>query len=131
MIGRRPLVESLVIFQLLGIYREIFYATITGSFNTGKLWQAQHTYNFLSLSPPFSLTEHLFLMESDVRTRLAFHKFAIDVAYRLSSLRDFLAASERLLQLDDPLSDSVFERHGRKAGPDVGTERSRLKLQTF
>ncbi|KIK95196.1 hypothetical protein PAXRUDRAFT_827257 [Paxillus rubicundulus Ve08.2h10] len=41
-------------------------------------------------------------------------KFAIDIAYRLSSLRNFLEASEDLLEFNNSFTDIDIQRHGRK-----------------
>ncbi|KIJ04658.1 hypothetical protein PAXINDRAFT_22045 [Paxillus involutus ATCC 200175] len=46
-------------------------------------------------------------------TPVDIQKFAIDVAYRLSSLRNFLEASEDLLRFNNSFTDIDIQRHGR------------------
>lgn len=45
---------------------------------------------------------------------LHIQKFALDIAHRLSSLPDFLEASEHLLSHDHLFTNAVIEHHGRK-----------------
>ena len=47
---------------------------------------------------------------------LHIQKFALDIAHRLSSLPDFLEASEHLLSHDHLFTNAVIEHHGRKVG---------------
>ncbi|KAF8836231.1 hypothetical protein BDN67DRAFT_1005501 [Paxillus ammoniavirescens] len=47
-------------------------------------------------------------------TPVDIQKFAIDIAYRLSSLRNFLEASEDLLEYNELLTSADIQRHGRK-----------------
>ncbi|KAF9221827.1 hypothetical protein BS17DRAFT_784776 [Gyrodon lividus] len=50
----------------------------------------------------------------EMSTPVGIQKFAIDIAYRLSSLRNFLEASEDLLRYNNLLTDADIQRHGRK-----------------
>ncbi|KIJ64273.1 hypothetical protein HYDPIDRAFT_28709 [Hydnomerulius pinastri MD-312] len=51
---------------------------------------------------------------SEISAPVDLQKFAIDVAHRLSSLRNFLDASEELLKCSEILTDADVQRHGRK-----------------
>lgn len=45
---------------------------------------------------------------------LNIREFAIDIAHRLSSLRDFLEAAEHLMKHNNLFTDAVVKHHGRK-----------------
>lgn len=52
--------------------------------------------------------------DTQLPTPMSAQKFAIDIAYRLSSLRNFLEASEDLCRYHERLTNADFQRHGRK-----------------
>ncbi|KAI9463470.1 hypothetical protein HD554DRAFT_2222602 [Boletus coccyginus] len=52
--------------------------------------------------------------EAQLSPSMSVQKFAIDVAHRLSSLRNFLEASEDLCRYNERLTDADVQRHGRK-----------------
>lgn len=54
--------------------------------------------------------------DTQLPTPMSAQKFAIDIAYRLSSLRNFLEASEDLCRYNERLTDADIQRHGRKVG---------------
>jgi hypothetical protein len=54
--------------------------------------------------------------EAQLSPPMSVQKFAIGVAYRLSSLRNFLEASEDLCRYNERLTDIDIQRHGRKVG---------------
>ncbi|KAG9310849.1 hypothetical protein JVU11DRAFT_8704 [Chiua virens] len=57
---------------------------------------------------------------------MSLQKFAIDIAYRLSSLRNFIEASEDLCRYNERLSDADMPRHGRKLLAMMEVARSTL-----
>lgn len=68
--------------------------------------------------------------EAQLSPPMSVQKFAIGVAYRLSSLRSFLEASEDLCRYNERLTDADIQRHGRKVGQRRTTCRSHF-LTTF
>ncbi|KAG8215396.1 hypothetical protein J3R82DRAFT_8997 [Butyriboletus roseoflavus] len=71
-------------------------------------------------------------MTKDVQlpTPMPAQKFAIDTAYRLSSLRNFLEASEDLRRYNERLTDADIQRHGRKVARTT-LNRAGVKLHLF
>ncbi|KAG6334547.1 hypothetical protein ID866_4544 [Astraeus odoratus] len=78
-------------------------------------------------------------MDDYISSPLNIQRFAIDIAQRLSSLRDFLEASEQFMKHDDLFTDAVIKQHGRKVGAAVfmldvarmTLNRAGLKLHLF
>lgn len=52
--------------------------------------------------------------DAQLPTPMSVQKFAIDIAYRLSSLRNFLEASEDLSHYNERLTVPDIQCHGRK-----------------
>ncbi|KAI6143438.1 hypothetical protein BKA82DRAFT_4185990 [Pisolithus tinctorius] len=61
---------------------------------------------------------------------LNIREFAIDIAHRLSSLRDFLEAAEHLMKHNNLFTDAVVKHHGRKVARMTLTQVG-LKLHLF
>ncbi|KAH0834184.1 hypothetical protein J3R83DRAFT_11496 [Lanmaoa asiatica] len=68
--------------------------------------------------------------DAQLPTPMSAQKFAIDIAYRLSSLRNFLEASEDLCRYSERLTDADIQHHGRKVARTT-LNRAGVKLHLF
>ena len=55
-------------------------------------------------------------VDAQLSPRMSTRKLAIDLAYRLSSLQNFLEGSEELCRYNEQLTDADIQRHGRRVG---------------